>query len=197
MNTSATTTTNIPTQTFTLTVSGITNPPSTLPTSNFIVTTYYNSNSNALVDNGTITGITATKATLNSSQIKISSSSLRNSDTAVSYYISFVINNRIVSGGFVLVYFPSTVVFTTSAVPSACQVGFNSSATSATTCSVTFNTTYYVFNFSNAFQSVSGEVGTNVTLAILGSAANPPTTTPFGPFSIYTRYNDGTDVSTM
>jgi hypothetical protein len=96
-----------------------------------------------------------------------------------------------------LLYFPSAVVFATNAVPTACQVGFNSSATSATTCTVTFNTTFYVFNFTNPFQSVSGEVGTNVTLAILGSAANPPTSTPFGPFSIYTFYNDGSVVSTM
>ena len=96
-----------------------------------------------------------------------------------------------------MIYFPSTVVFAVSAVPTACQVGFNSSPLSATTCSVTFNTSFYAFNFSNPFQSTEGEVGTNVTLAILGSATNPPTTTPFGPFSIYTRYNDGSDVSTM
>jgi hypothetical protein len=134
---------------------------------------------------------------LNTAQVTISSSSLRNLDTAVSYFISFIINHRIITGGFVLLYFPSAVVFATNAVPTACQVGFNSSATSATTCTVTFNTTFYVFNFTNPFQSVSGEVGTNVTLAILGSAANPPTSTPFGPFSIYTFYNDGSVVSTM
>lgn len=194
---SATTTTNIPSQTFSLTVTGITNPPSTLQTSSFVVTTYYNSNSNALVDNGTIAGITPTKASLNTSQVRFSSSSAINSDTAVSYYISFVLNNRIVSGGFVLVYFPSTVTFAVSAVPTACQVGFNSGGMSATTCTVTFNSTFYVFNFTNPFQSTIGEVGTNVTVGILGSATNPPTTTPFGPFSIFTRYNDGTEVATM
>jgi len=134
---------------------------------------------------------------LNTSQVRISSSSAKNLDTGVSYYISFALNNRIASGGSVLIYFPSTVVFTVSAVPTACQVGFNSSASTATTCSVTFNTSFYIFNFSNPFQSTVGEVGTNVTLTIIGSATNPPTTTPFGPFSIYTRYNDGTDVSTM
>jgi len=40
-------------------------------------------------------------------------------------------------------------------------------------------------------------VGTNVTLGIVGAATNPSTTTPFGPFSLFTYYNDGTIVASL
>ena len=42
-----TSTNNIPAQTFTMVVSGITNPPSTTTTAGFVITTFYNSSSSA------------------------------------------------------------------------------------------------------------------------------------------------------
>ena len=194
-------TSSIPSQTLTLTVSGITNPPSTLTTSSFSVTTYYTSNINGKVNEGSIGGITATKSTLDYTKVVISSSSAKNSDTSVSYYVSFVLNNRIASGGFIVLYFPSVVAsmvtFTLSAVAAQSTISLNGGTASSTTCSGSLAGTYYSFNFSTPFSASSGEVGTNVTLGIVGAATNPPSTAPFSPFSIFTYYSDGSLVSSL
>jgi len=149
-------TSNIPAQTFNLTVSGVTNPPSTLTTSPFSVTTYYTSSSNGKVDSGTIAGVTASKAAIDYTKVMITSSSPKNSDTSVSYFVSFIINNRIASGGYIVLYFPSQVTFALTAVPSQCQISLNSTGASSTTCTASLATAYYVFNFSTPFSSTAG-----------------------------------------
>lgn len=178
-----TSTSNIPAQTFTMVVSGITNPPSTTATAGFTITTYYNSSSSAQVDSGTIAGVTATPATIDYTKIEVLSSSLVTSDTSVTYYLSFVVQNAIPIGGFVIVYFPTSINFDVTIANSNCQIMVNSSAAASSPCSATLGTSY-AFNFSNPFPSSPASANTNITLIILNAATNPPTTQPIAPFSI-------------
>lgn len=94
-----------------MTVSGITNPPSTATTPTFTVTTFYNTSSSAQVDSGSISGVTSTAGSIDYTKIVISSSSLITSDTGVTYSLSFVIQNPIPIGGSIKLYFPTTIYF--------------------------------------------------------------------------------------
>ncbi len=187
-------TANIPAQTFTIAVSGITNPPSTLTTPSFSVVTFY-SGINGAVDAGSVAGITATKATIDYTKVVIFASSTINSDTGVSYFVSFEINNALTVGSSVVLYFPPAVTFALSAVSSQCQVAINGGTAQPTTCSGTL-AAQYIFTFNNPFVSAAS-VGTTVTLGITGIATNPSNTQPFSPFSIYTYYSDTTLVASL
>jgi hypothetical protein len=187
---------NIPAQTFTMSVSGVTNPPSTTTTAGFTVTTFYNSSSSAQVDSGTIPGVTATPGTIDYTKIAVLSSSLVTSDTTVTYYLSFVVQNHIPIGGFIIIYFPITIVFDLAVANSNCQIMVNSSAATTTPCLATLGATY-VFNFTNPFPSSAATTSTNITLAILNAGTNPPTTQPISPFSIETYYSDGSSIANV
>lgn len=192
-----TSTNNIPAQTFTMVVSGITNPPSTTTTAGFVITTFYNSSSSAQVDSGTIPGVTATSATIDYTKIEVLSSSLVTSDTSVTYYMSFLVQNAIPIGGFVIIYFPTTIYFDLAVANSNCQIMVNSSAAASSPCSATLGTSSYAFNFSNPFPSTPASANTNITLIILNAATNPPTTQPISPFSIETFYSDGSSIANV
>ena len=192
-----TSTSNIPAQTFTMVVSGITNPPSTTTTAGFVITTYYNSSSSAEVDSGTIAGVTATPATIDHTKIEVLSSSLVTSDSSVTYYLSFVVQNAIPIGGFVIVYFPTSILFDLAVANSNCQIMVNSSAAASSPCSGTLGASSYAFNFSNPFPSTAAGANTNLTLVILNAATNPPTTQPIAPFSIETFYSDGSSIANV
>lgn len=184
----------IPAHTFTMTVSGITNPPSTTTTGVFTFTSYYNSNSSAKVDSGTIAGVAATAAAVDYTKIVVASSSPITSDTAVSYYFSFVVQNPIPVGGFVIVNFPTSIVFDLATVSGNCQLRINSSSATTTPCTASL-TTSYVFNFTNPFPSGPATAGTNLTFCILNAATNPPTTQPVSSFSVFTYYSDGSSIA--
>ena len=135
------------------------------------------------MDSGTIPGVTATAATIDYTKIEVLSSSLVTSDTSVTYYMSFVVQNAIPVGGFVIIYFPTTIYFDLAVANSNCQIMVNSSAAASSPCSATLGT-FYAFNFSNPFPSTAATASTNITLVILNAATNPPTTQPIAPFSI-------------
>lgn len=89
----------IPTQTFTITLGMITNPGSTKPSLGFNVMTYYQAGSEYLVASGTAGGITATAGLLRSSDVVIGKSSDVVLAGAVDYTISFVTLNEIPQNG--------------------------------------------------------------------------------------------------
>lgn len=185
---------NIPKQTLTIKVSGITNPPSTKSTPSFSVVTYYSS-TGASVDAGTISGVTAVTATIDFTKASVSASSRVNSATAVTYYLSFTVNNPIPAGGYIVVYFPTAITFDTTAVSSQCSIIINSGSATSTSCTATLSTTY-IFNFTNPLSSSAG-INTNLTLVIGGAATNPASTRPFSPFSIFTYHSDTFPIASM
>jgi hypothetical protein len=187
---------NIQAQTFTLIVNGIQNPPSTSTTSPFTITTYYNTNLNAIVCTGSVLGVTPTASTLDSTKVIIASSSPITSTTGVTYYISFVVGDDIPVGGSITTNFPSTITFNTGVAASNCQIMINSNSPINTPCTASL-TTSYLFTFTNPFQSTGASVNTNVTLVIGNAATNPATTAPVSPFSISTFHSDGTAISNL
>lgn len=177
-------TSTIPAQTFTLVLSNVKNPPSTKTTDAFTLSTYYNSSSSAGVDAGSIGGVTATPATIDYTKISVLSSSLITSDTTVTYYFSFVVQDPIPAGGFIIVYFPTTITFNLVVANNNCQIMINSSTAVTTPCTASQGSNSYIFNFTNPISSAPATTNTNLTLSILNAATNPPTTQPVSPFSV-------------
>jgi hypothetical protein len=187
-------TNSIPAQTFKLTISGVSNPPSTTTTGAFTLTTYYNGSTSAIVDTGTISGVTASPAAIDYTKIVVSSSSFTTSDATVTYYFSFMVQNPIPVGGFVVVYFPTTIVFDLGTANGNCNLMVNSSGTTTTPCTASLSSSY-IFNFTNPFPSIPATIGTNLTFSILSAATNPPTTQPISPFSVFTYFSDGSSIA--
>ena len=113
----------------------------------------------------------------------VSSSSFVTSDTGVTYLLSFILNNPVPRGGFIIVYFPTIINFNLAIANNNCEIGINASAAATTPCTANLGTTY-VFNFTNPFPSQAVTANTNITLKILSAATNPPTTAPISPFSL-------------
>jgi hypothetical protein len=88
-------------QTFTLTLGLITNPGTIKPTSDFIITSYYQTGNEYLVAQGTITGITPTAGILTSSTIAVTKTSDIVMANPVSYTISFVTTYNIPQNGII------------------------------------------------------------------------------------------------
>jgi hypothetical protein len=111
---------NINAQTFNLTIAGIQNPPSTAPTGSFTINTYYMSSDDSLVATGTIGGITATFASIDSSDVRISSSSDIVLATSTNYTLTLTVRNPIPIGGFIIITVPMPVVVDLSSISSSC-----------------------------------------------------------------------------
>lgn len=184
---------NIQGQSFSLTVSGVTNSPSVKPSGTFSMVTYYGTGGQ--VDAGTIPGVTASQATIDYTKASVSASSTVNSATAVSYSLSFTIANPIPAGGYILAYFPTAVTFDLAAAASQCHIMLNSSTSVSTACTATLGTSY-IFNFTNPL-SATATATTNITLVISSAATNPGSTKPFSPFSVYTYHSDGYLIASM
>lgn len=174
---------NIPAQTFTLLVNGLKNPPSNAITPAFSVTTYYTASESTAVDAGSISGVTATAGVIDYTTIVVSSSSFVTSDTGVTYYFSFLLNNPVPRGGFIIVHFPTIISFNLAVANNNCGISINASASATTPCTATLGTSYR-FNFTNPFPSSGATINSNITLIILSAATNPPTTAPINPFSL-------------
>lgn len=147
------------------------------------------------MDSGSVSGVSATHATIDYLKASVSASSRVNSASGVTYYLSFVIANSISAGGYVKAYFPTSLFFDLGVASSQCQIMINSSSAVSTACSGTLGSSY-IFNFTNPFSSTVGP-NTNLTLVIGNSVTNPSTTKPFSPFSIYTYYSDGFMVASL
>jgi len=127
--------------------------------------------------------VTAIAGIIDYTTIVVSSSSFVTSDTGVTYFFSFVLNNPVPRGGFLIVYFPTIIYFNVAIANNNCEISINSSAAATTPCTANLGTAY-VFNFTNPFPSSGVGVNTNITLKILSAATNPPTTAPISPFSL-------------
>jgi hypothetical protein len=188
-------TSNIPSQTMTITVNNVQNPPSTATTPNFIVSTYYTASLSSMVDMGTIPGVTATVATVDYTKVVISSSSMIASDTGVTYHYSFVVANPIPVGGYIILSYPLSIPFDLS-VTSNCYIMINSGTRLSTPCSSSSSTSY-TFNYTNPLPSNAAIAGTNITLVVASAATNPPSTQQVGPFSLQTYSSDGTIIASL
>jgi hypothetical protein len=186
---------NIPAQNFSLTINSVTNPPSTHVTLAFAVVTYYSS-AGGMVDSGSIPGVVASAGVINPATALVSASSLVNSETAVTYYLSFVVANPIPAGGFLVTNFPTKITFDTIAAAASCQLMVNSGTPTATSCTASLGSSY-VFNFTNPLPATPAGAGTNLTLVVAASAVNPPSTQPFSPFSIYSYHSNGALIASL
>lgn len=172
------------------------NPPSNAVTSSFLLTTYYTASDSTGVDAGSISGVTAVAGIIDYTTISVSSSSFVTSDTGVTYFFSFIMNNPVPKGGFIIVYFPTIINFNIAIANNNCEIGINGSMPTTTPCTATLSTTY-IFNFTNPFPSQSVTTNTNITLKILNAATNPPTTAPISPFSLQVFYSDGSSIANV
>ena len=82
-------TADIVVQTLTVNVLGVVNAPSTAPSADFRVQTYYTGDADTLVADGTISGISATVGTIDNSKVGVVATSYVVLDTAVTYTLSF------------------------------------------------------------------------------------------------------------
>lgn len=181
------TTNNFTSTIFKINITGIINPPSTQPTSNFNVSSYYTNDINTLVSTRSNVFITATAGIMNSSLASISSTSYLVGNTGTSYTFTFSISNQIGINGYVTIGIPNVIVTAISSVGSYCfsQI-FGASSFSATNCTGTSNSSFYFITFTNLFQVTSAPVNTVLKLQILSIFTNPPSTQIVNTFTIST-----------
>lgn len=91
---------NIVAQTLRLVISGVQNAPSVNPSGTFSIATYYTTDTNDLVSQGTIAGVTATLDIIDPSRVSVVPSSYVVSDTLVTYTLKFVTGNAVPQGGY-------------------------------------------------------------------------------------------------
>jgi hypothetical protein len=89
-----------------ITINGIKNPSSTAPTSSFTVFTYFRNTDASQVATGSISGITATTALIDSSRVSITSSSYIVNDQSQSYFVQLTIVHPIPAGGYFTLLIP-------------------------------------------------------------------------------------------
>lgn len=107
-------------QTFNITISGIQNPSSIAPTGQFTISTYYYSTDDSLVATGTIGGITAIQGQIDSSNVKISTSSDFVLAASTNYTITLTVQNSIPIGGFIIVTVPMPIIVDLTSIASSC-----------------------------------------------------------------------------
>lgn len=177
----------IPPQVINLTVNSIRNPLSTMPTGNFVFSTYYTSNFSTLVDTGNSNGITSKPGTISSTFVVITPSNNQVSATGVDYTIQFNNLNLIPANGLVVISIPSGIpVSTTTGL--VCQAAIGNNTPSPTSCSGTSNSTFSTISFTTLFNTSIMPANSTITLTIKSVFTNPPTTQPVLSFSIQT-YN--------
>lgn len=182
---------NINSQTFTVRVSGIINPPSTQPSGNFNITTYYSSTDDTSVASGSMGAVTATVSTLNSSTVTITPSSSVVRATGVSYTVSFQNNNPIPTNGYIILGIPDGITAQIGSVANMCFASTSASSTpSSTTCSGAQSGSMYLVTFPNIFSSSGVPANSTITLRIDSIFTNPVSTEPVSSFSIST-YTSG------
>lgn len=183
---------SIGSQTFNLTISGVTNPPSSQTSSNFNVTTYYTSTDDSSVATGSMGAVTATPSTLISSSVTITPSSYVVMANGVTYTVGFKNNNAIPTNGYIVLGVPYGVTALVGSVTNMCFAATASGATpSSTSCSGTDTGSMYLFTFPNIFSSSGVAANTTLTLRISSIFTNPISTEPVSSFSISTYASGG------
>jgi len=184
-------TAQISNQTLKVTLNSVTNAGTTSQSSNFTVTSYYDSGSDSLVATGSIVGISATQGTLDSTKILLTASSYVVLANTVTYTINFVTTYKIPQNGHVIVQFPTDITIDLINGPSNCFQQFNSIGSAiSSNCSVT-KTSMYSINFTTLAQSSSIGAGTNISLILQAVCTNPDTTRNVNGFTISTYSLNG------
>lgn len=159
-------TSGITVQTLKFTILGVQNAPSINPSGSFSITTYYTTDINDLVSQGTIGGITATLDTIDPSRVSVVPSSYVVSDTLVTYSLNFVNGNNLPQSGYCEITIPTGITLMIGSVSSYCKLSINSSAYFSTACSGTPITGGYYVNFTSIAQSSALPAGTSISLRI-------------------------------
>jgi hypothetical protein len=137
--------------TFQINVSGIINPSSTQPTTNFTITTLYSSTNNGIVSTNSNVTITPTAGIMNSSLASITSSSYLVGNSGVTYTFSFNIANQIPIGGYIIVSIPTVIGMAIGSVSSFCYVQLPSNSFTPATCTGISNANFYTVTFTGLF----------------------------------------------
>lgn len=187
----------IPAQTITITLSGIKNPSSTLPTSSFLITTYYRSTDISLVATGSIPGITATTAIIDPTKMIVSCTSDIVNDQNVSYSVQLNVVNPIPAGGYFVIYVPPEIGVVVGAIAGHCSVNVNSTSYVPTACTATTGANNgYLINFTNPFTSDLTS-GSTFIAKISSIFTNPSSTRLTSSFALYTYHSNGYSIANI
>jgi hypothetical protein len=177
---------NIPGQVMTIQVNGVVNPPSAQPSTSFNVTTYYTTTDDTSVATGSNGSITATPSALNSLTATITPSSYVVSATQIDYIITFILNNPIAIGGYIVLGIPYGVFAIISSASGNCYAAIATGTLSSTSCTGIDNSTMYVVTFPSIFLSQGVAGSTKITLKIAKIFTNPISTDSVSSFTIAT-----------
>lgn len=184
------TTASIPGQTITIQVSGVVNPQSVQPSSNFNVTTYYTTTDDTSVATGSMGSITATASTLNSLSVSIVPSSYVVVASSVDYTVSFTINNPIPISGYIVLGVPYGVSALIASATGNCYAAIAAGTLSSTSCAGVDNGSMYSITFPSIFLSQGVTGGTKITLKVAKIFTNPISTDSVSSFTLAT-YTSG------
>lgn len=152
-------------QPFTITIFGIQNPSSIIPSGTFQIQSYYQATDASLIAVGTTAiGVTATQGAIDASSVTITSSSYKVLDSLATYSITLVAVNQVPMGGYFQIFIPAPIIINTNVLVSSCKRGLNSAATQTTACTLmTQDSTGYLINFTTPLSAVSLNVGSSIT----------------------------------
>jgi hypothetical protein len=177
---------SIPSQVATIQVNGVVNPPSIQPSDVFNITTYYSITDDTSVATGSMGSITATPSTLNSLSVSITPSSFVVQATQVDYTITFILNNPIAIGGYIVLGIPYGISAVISSASGNCYAAVGAGSLSSTSCTGIDNSSMYVITFPSIFLSQGVTGNTQITLKIARIFTNPISTESVSSFTIAT-----------
>lgn len=177
---------NIQSQSFTLTISGIINPPDISTTNSFTIYTYYSSSLQGLVETGSISGITATVGTISFTTVSVIPSSYTVLQNLVNYTISFNNTYIIPVGGYIVLQIPLDISIILTSISTYCKIAFNGLGFNSTICTGINTGTYYQINFTQAAQTLLIPANTLISLRIDSLCTNPTNTRIVSGFTIMT-----------
>jgi hypothetical protein len=149
---------SIPSQVMTIQVNGVVNPSSIQTSDVFNITTYYSTTDDTSVATGSMGPITAMPSTLNSLSVSIIPSSYVVQATQVDYTITFILNNPIAIGGYIVLGIPYGVSAVISNALGNCYAAVGAGSLSSSSCTAIDNSSMYVITFPSIFlsQDVTG-----------------------------------------
>jgi hypothetical protein len=171
-----------------LVIAGVTNPPDTATTGNFTISTYHTSNTQDIVDVGTIAGVACTPGTISIDKIRVVPSSYVAMKSGITYTINFNSTYIIPQNGFILLSIPNDIGIVTDLLPNYCRISINGSVYSYTACSMAnlSNSLFNQINFSAPAQLASIPASSIISLHIKSICTNPTNTRIITGFQIYT-----------
>ena len=137
--------------------------------------------------------VTSDPGTLISATVSITASSYIVKQSAVTYTLSFLNLDAIPVSGYIVLGIPVDIPASTSVndINSNCAAAKNSGSVSSTPCTAIQNTSGIFVTFTSIFSSAAAAAGSNITLQIISSLTNPPSTKAVSSFSIQTYDGQG------